>query len=146
MFWKRRKPVDLSQLPDLSVTPVTVHLLTEIPPGATSLGFVRGRQSLTAPVTAEDAEKLRQCLLNPATYDDEEGARCFLPGMALVFGTGDDAACVLLCLLCRWAVFSRAVGEEERWIGLSEAGLPELWDWYNRLAEPLDSASPGGLT
>jgi len=84
-------------------------------------------------VTPDQARRLRN-VLTGSQYLALDGAMCFEPGLEFVYGTGDDAIHVVVCLEC--CKIHIATADEKNfdiYYGLNKAGVAEFKALYTEI-------------
>ena len=107
--------IDGQELPALNSSGAFIHKLSGSPPEyqleprllLEGSGYMKGCKVLeTSGLSAEDSAQIVAILSTAESYGDQDmGARCFFPGFAFSFGTGEQLVHVQVCLECSWVVF-----------------------------------------
>jgi hypothetical protein len=119
LYFKRPRELTVS----LIGRPVTAFRVDSAVPSSDYEEYVVEQRELGA----EAGARVAAVLGNPAHFVGH-GARCFSPGLAFRFGSGEDAEHAVICLTCRKVVFRRGEGRLVR--GLTDQGLREIRELY----------------
>lgn len=90
------------------------------------------RDIFTSTAPLEVQKRRVQALLTCNEHLELDGADCFEPGMDVIFGEGEDAIHVVVCLHCH--KFHVATVDEEKlslYYGLDDAGVREFKTLYD---------------
>lgn len=120
VYFKRPREITVS----LTGRPVTAFRVDSAVPSSEYEKYVVEQRELGA----EAEGRVATVLGNGANFVGH-GARCFSPGLAFRFGSGDDAEHAVICLTCRKVIFRR--GGETLVRGLTDRGVRELRELYD---------------